>query len=149
MKDYDKWEAECKTIRVANGELLEGFETWLTAAGLKDATIERHVSNAAFYINDFLLYSEAVPAREGASEIAEFLGYWFIRKAMWANQAQIKSNAASLKKFYTFLYEKGLVEKAELADMKATIKEWMPEWLTTMRRYDDPSVTDMEEVWGL
>jgi hypothetical protein len=37
-----------------------------------------------------------------------FLGYWFIKKAMWAKQSAIKSNAASLKKFYTFMHEKGL-----------------------------------------
>ncbi len=31
-----------------------------------------------------------------------FLGYWFIKKAMWSSPVQIKSNAASLKKFFTF-----------------------------------------------
>ena len=31
-----------------------------------------------------------------------FLGFWFIRKAMWASQSSIKGNATSLKKLYTF-----------------------------------------------
>jgi site-specific recombinase XerD len=78
-----------------------------------------------------------------------FLGYWFIKKAMWASKASIKSNAASLKKFYTYLYERGSIEKEDLASLKETIKEEMPEWIATLERYDDPSITDMGEVWGL
>lgn len=78
-----------------------------------------------------------------------FLGYWFIKKAMWSSPAQIKSNAASLKKFYTFLFEKGQIDKEDLDDLKERIKEDMPEWIATMTRYEDPSITDMGEVWGL
>jgi hypothetical protein len=25
----------------------------------------------------------------------------------------------------------------------------MPEWIATVKRYDDDSIIDMEEVWGL
>jgi site-specific recombinase XerD len=63
---------------------------------------------------------------------------------MWASQSSIKGNATSLKKFYTFMYEKGLIDNDDLADLKETIKEGMPEWLATLERYDDPSV---EDVW--
>lgn len=48
---------------------------------------------------------------------------------MWANKTAIKGNAASLKKFYTFLYEIGLVDKPSLIELKQTIKEDMPVWL--------------------
>ena len=78
-----------------------------------------------------------------------FLGYWFIKKAMWASKSSIKANAASLKKFYTFLLEKGLIEKDDLQELKETIKYQMSEWLATLDRYDDPSIDDMGEVWGL
>ena len=60
-----------------------------------------------------------------------------------------KRNAASLKKFYAFLADKNLVDKEDLDDLKETIKEEMPEWLATLKRYDDPSIEDMEDVWGL
>ena len=36
-----------------------------------------------------------------------------------------------------------------LNQMQKTIKEEMPEWLSTIKRYDDQSITDMAEVWGL
>ena len=40
-------------------------------------------------------------------------------------------------------YEKGLIDKEDLTDLKQTIKEEMPEWLATLRRYDDLSIKDI------
>ena len=149
MDDYEKYEADCKKIRKNNKKLLSDFGAWLKASGLKDKTIRNHVDNISFYINEFLLYEDAVEAKDGASDIGMFLGYWFIKKAMWSSPAQIKGNAASLKKFYTFLFEKGQIDKEDLDDLKERIKEDMPEWIATMNRYEDPSITDMGDVWGL
>ena len=42
-----------------------------------------------------------------------------------------------------------MIEKEDLDNLKVTIKEEMPEWIATMKRYDDQSITDMAEVWGL
>ena len=72
-----------------------------------------------------------------------YLGYWFIKKAMWSSEASIKSNATSLKKFYTFMNEKGLVDNKTLQDLKDTIKEEMPEWLAAIRKYDDLTINDI------
>lgn len=149
MDDYAKYEKDCEKIRKNNERLLNDFGYWLKASKLKDKTINKHVGNVDFYINEFLLYEDAVQAKDGASEIGMFLGYWFIRKALWASPAQIKSNAVSLKKFYTFLFEKYQINKEDLEDLKEHIKEDMPEWIATMKRYDDPSITDMGDVWGL
>ncbi len=147
--DYKQYEKECRRIRKENQDLLSGFEKWLTAKGLSSTTIEKHVSNAAFYVNEFLLYEDAVDAKDGVGGIDMFLGYWFIRKAMWASETAIKENAASLKKFYQFMCELGEISKEDFAALKESIKEDMPEWLATMSRYDDPDIEDMEEVWGL
>ncbi len=149
MDDYEKYEADCKKIRKDNSKLLKGFAAWLKVSKLKDKTIRSHTENVDFYINEFLLYEDAVEAKDGSSDIGMFLGYWFIKKTTWSSPAQIKSNAASLKKFYTYLFEKKLIDKQNLDDLKERIKEDMPEWVATVNRYDDPSITDMEEVWGL
>ena len=146
--DYAKYEQECERIRTENDKLLEEFADWLSAKGLAGKTIRRHCENIDFYVNHFLLYEDAEEAREGVLHVDMFLGYWFIRKAMWASQSAIKSNAASLKKFYTFMHEKGKVTKEELDGLKRDIKEGMPEWLGTMGRYDDPEV-GFEDIWGL
>ena len=146
--DYARYERECQRLRTENERLLEEFADWLSAKGLADKTVRRHCENMDFYLNHFLLYEDAEEAASGISRVDMFLGYWFIKKAMWANQSAIRSNAASLKKFYTFMHGKGKISKDELDDLKREMKERMPEWLDTMARYDDPDV-DFEDVWGL
>ncbi len=147
--EYQKYEQACKRIKKDNAKLLEQFDQWLSEKGLADKTVRRHVENAEFYINTFLLNEDAIPAKEGASQISMFLGYWFIRKAMWASPSAIRESAASLKKFYTFMQEQGEVSAEALQDLKETIKEEMPEWVGTVERYDDPDITDPEEIWEL
>ena len=97
--DYEDYERECKIIKKENKELLDKFYDWLKAKKLKKTTCNNHCRNIDFYINDFLVYEAPTRPHEGVYEIGMFLGYWFIRKAMWASQSTIKQNAASLKKF--------------------------------------------------
>jgi len=147
--DYKQYQAKCDRIRESNKELLDDFADWLREMGLSAKTVRRHVGNVDLYINEYLLYEDAVEPQDGILKVSMFLGYWFIKKAMWASAASIRSNAASLKKFYAFLHERGIVKQSDLDALKRTIKREMPEWLATLARYDDPSVTDMAEVWGL
>lgn len=144
MDSYAKYEEDCRAIRKTNKHLLGEFEVWLQSFNLSKKTIANHLSNIDFYVNDFLLYEDATEAKDGVTSVGMFLGYWFIRKAMWASQSSIKGNATSLKKFYMFMGEKDLVEKDDLVELEQTIKEDMPEWLATLERYDDPSI---EDVW--
>ena len=138
--DLDDEEKEREAIRKENAKLLKQFKTWLESSGTSQATVRKHWGNLEFYLNHFLLYSDTLTAEEGISEIGEFLGWWFIRKAMWASKSSIKSNATSLTKFYTFLVEKGLVKPEELAALKQQVKAELPEWLEALERYDDPDV---------
>lgn len=137
MDDYENYLADCKRIRKANAALLADFAAWLKATGIGDKTVEQHCGNIEFYINQYLLYAEAVEAPAGVHQVDDFLGYWFIRKAMWSSPASIRSNAASLKKFYGFMAEQGLIGRDDLSDLKATIKEGMPDWLEAINRFMD------------
>ncbi len=94
------------------------------------------------------VYEDAVQAKDGVDRVSDFLGYWFIKKATWASKSSIKANATSLKKFYSFLQEIGLIDKDDLNSLKETISEEMSEWLETLERYDDPSIEDLSDVWG-
>ena len=58
--DYEKYEQECERIRTTNDKLLELFEKDLSDSGLSIKTINRHLANADFYINDFLLRFESL-----------------------------------------------------------------------------------------
>ena len=137
MDDYKKYETDCERIKRENSVILKQFAVWLLEKQLSESTIKNHVSNIDFYVNEFLLYEEAIEAKDGAYQIDRFLGYWFIRKAMWSSVSQIKSNAASLKKFYTFMHEKNYIKQEELEQLNDRVKEDMPEWIDTMKRYDE------------
>lgn len=139
MDKYKQYEKKCDEIRKANESLLTEFDAWLASSGLSEKTIDKHHFNIDFYINAYLLYEDAIEAKDGIHSVSMFLGYWFIRKALWASQASIKSSAASIKKFYAFLVEKGLVDKNDLAELEVLIKEQMKEWMKTISRYDTVS----------
>ncbi|MCF6313652.1 MAG: hypothetical protein L3J39_14495 [Verrucomicrobiales bacterium] len=149
MDDYEKWEQDCERIRGENEKLLLEFAEWQKSKGLSAKTVSRHVGNVSFYIDEFLLYEDAIEAKDGLSEVGTFLGYWFIKKAMWSSVPALKSTAGSLKKFYQFMADTGEISATDLAELKQSIKEGLPEWIATMSRYDDPEIDSMEEVWGL
>ena len=45
------------------------------------------------------------------------------------------------------MLEIGRIKNEDLDELKDTIKEGMPEWIGTCKRYDDPSITDIEDIW--
>ena len=139
--DYQQYLKDCERIRADNKELLADFEEWLYDQDLSSKTVRKHVSNVDFYIDEFLLYDDAIEARDGAPRAGMFLGYWFINKAMWSSKTGIKDNAASLKKFYAFMQERGQVSEEAVASLQDTVKERMPVWLAAMDEYE-ASLTD-------
>jgi site-specific recombinase XerD len=149
MDSYEQYEQDCARIRKDNEIILANFRKWLSDKELSSKTIESHLENIDFYINEYLLYEEATDASEGLYQVDLFLGFWFIKKAMWASKSSIKSNATSIKKFYEFMLEKGNIDEEGFIELKEEIKTNMQDWLDTMDRYDDPEIEDMEEVWDL
>ena len=116
----------------------------MKSTGLSEKTINNHLSNIDFYLNEYLLYEDVTEAKDGVYDVDMFLGYWFIKKAMWASKSSIKNNATSLKKFYKFMHEKELIDTEDLTELTESIKEGMPEWLESLDRYDDLS---NEDIW--
>lgn len=141
---YKKYEADCVRIHRENATLLNDFERWLKKKSLTEKTVSAHIGNVEFYVNQYLLYSDIIPAADGAVHISGFLGSWFIRKALWANRSSIRANAASLKKFYTFMVERGLTSPEDLEILQEDIREEMPEWMAELRRFDNLAYSDME-----
>ena len=126
--------------------MLDEFQRYLEARNLSDKTVRKHLSNIDFYINEYLLYEEVVPPAEGIDRIGNFLGYWFIRKALWSSVASIKENITSLKHFYIFLVREGVIDQDKLDEMKLEIKECKNDWFEAMQRYDDLT-GDLDEIW--
>ena len=134
--EYEQYEAEVKKIEEANKEHISTFEKWLEAKGLSEKTIRKHANNVDLYLNYYLTYYELRDVTAGCHAIDGFLGSFFIRKAAWSSVPQIKSSAASIKKFYACMQEHGVVEKDDYANLCEDIKEGMDEWLDNMRRYE-------------
>ena len=134
--EYGAHKKKQNEIQSDNEMHLAGFEKWLRNKGLSQKTINTHMSNVEFYINDYLSY-DLLDVSQGAGEINGFLGDWFIRKAGWSSCAHIKANAAGIKKFYEYLLEENVVEQKDYDDLCQTIKEYMPDWLEEMRRHDE------------
>lgn len=79
MNEFDM---RVEEIRKHNSFLLERFEKKLKDKKMTKSTLDRHVENVDFYINDSLLYCEPSSAKEGTSRVGYFLGDLFKRKAM-------------------------------------------------------------------
>ena len=138
MFDYEEYERECDKIRQTNEELLALFEEELQDSGLSAKTVRRHLSNAEFYINEYLLREEPRPMEDGITELDMFLGFFFIRKCMWSTPGTIKSTAASIKKTYKCMLNHGKISKDDYAYLCDDIKENMEQWQTDCAVYNDP-----------
>ena len=72
--DYKQYTKTCQTIQKTNNRLLQLFEEDLVKSGLKEKTINRHLSNVDFFLNEFLIRAGALSMEEGISMLDEYLG---------------------------------------------------------------------------
>lgn len=136
--DYDQYLEECEKIKKKNYALLDLFGEDLTNAGLKEKTINRHLSNVDFFINTFLIRMDALPMEEGISMLDEYLGDFYIRKCLWSTPKNIRSTAASIKKFYKCMLDHGEIEKVDYDSLCDCIKVSMEDWQEECAIYNDP-----------
>ena len=71
------------------------------------------MTNVEFYIDTYLLYYDAKSSK-GYENVHGFL-FFCENKVLYGN---IKSFYASVKKYYTFMYESKLVDKETLEEVK-------------------------------
>lgn len=125
-----------------NEQFLDEFEKWLVKKGLVSKTINKHVSNAYLYINDYLNYYEIIKMEDGISNINMFMSDWFIRKCMWSSPTSLKEMGASLKKFYQCMSEKGYVSVNNYKALCDELKENMEYYLEELFDYDNGCYDD-------
>lgn len=134
--DYDQYERAVDENREQNEKYLECFYEDLLDKGLKEKTIIKHVRNIDFYINDFLNYYEPLDMKMGCYKVDEFLGDWFIRKAMWSTKVTVKENAASMKKFYKCMLEHNFIEQKDYDELILMIKCNLSDWIDNVETYN-------------
>lgn len=136
-KEFEKWEREVEEMIKRNNVLLKQFKSHLKNKSLTTKTINKHIYNVEFFINDFLLRHDVLPPEEGIENIDSFLGDYFIRKTTWASKATINENVSSFKKFYAFLAELGKISKEEEQELKYMIKEEKSYWIEGVEQYNN------------
>ena len=135
--DYEEYEKLSEKEIERNEQFLEMFQKHLESKGLTKKTINRHMFNVDYYINTYLMREDIIPMEQGPDHISMFLGYYFIRKCMWSTPGSIKTYAASLKKFYGLMAEKGFISKKDYDLMLLIIKEEMDVWQYDCSVYND------------
>lgn len=148
MNDYEKYEKDVKENEKRNKKFLEIFEQWLKKKGLGTKTINNHLANADLYINNFLIYYEAVKMEDGWHEINSFLGDWFIRKCMWSTEYSVKTTATSIKKFYQCMCESNFIKKEDYEELSTIIKQNMDIWIQEVNDYNNFDEFNDEEDWN-
>ena len=111
-----------------NDKFLKEFRVWLENQGLSEKTISRHIDNASFYINEYLPREGERPMEYGPKLLDSFFRYFFIRKCMWSTPGTIKTTAASLKKFYRCMMERGYISRSDYEFVCSEIREGMDDW---------------------
>ena len=134
MKDLEKKIEENKK---RNKKFMKEFEEYLKEKNLKDKTIKKHLSNVDLFINDYLNYYDIETPEEGINSVYSFLSGWFIEKCMWATVYTTKETAASIKKFYAYMSEKGYVKKEDYKELCEELKDSMDEILEYLDAFDN------------
>lgn len=127
-----------------NQKYLDVFEKWLEEKGLSLKTVRGHLSNADFYINDYLVYRNQETIEEGCMCLDDFISNIFIRKCLWSSVSSVKTTVSSIKKFYTCMLEKGYITDESYQALVTEIKECMDVWLKEMREYNAFCYDDWE-----
>ena len=140
MKDLEKKIEENKK---RNKKVMKEFEEYLKEKNLKDKTIKKHLSNVDLFINDYLNYYDIETPEEGINSVYSFLSGWFIEKCMWATVYTTKETAASIKKFYAYMSEKGYVKKEDYKELCEELKDSMDEILEYLDAFDNGTYYDM------
>ena len=137
ISDEEDFENEIKKQRKINKKSLFEFEISMKHGGLSNKTITDHISNVDFYINEYLQYYDAKSVQLGIDALDEFFMDWFPRKAMWSSPFHVKSNITSLKKFYNFMFYKGVVTPEDLNKLKVITKDNKENWLSRYNQIND------------
>lgn len=139
----EDWEKKVEENRKRNKKFISEFDSWLNENGLVKKTIRKHLNNASLYINDYLNYYDVSKMEDGVHYVHGFLDGWFIEKCLWSSRNSLKETAASIKKFYECMSEKGYVKQEDYKKLCREIKDNMDEYLEQMDAFDNGTYYDM------
>lgn len=131
-----------------NRTFLDLFDQELSLSGLKESTVNNHVLNVRVFL-ETLGFREGFIMEEAVDSVGFFLGDWYIRRCMWSTPANIKTTAASIKKFVKCMEAKQFLKPGTYRHFNTVIKEHLPEWQLRCAKYNDPDYEfDFDDFFG-
>jgi len=93
MGDPATYDQHVDAIHAVNAPILAQFQTWLEQSGAAKKTIKNHMDNIAFFAEYLVYYDNPLKRLDEAdsSDVSLFLSSWFPRKAVWANETNMKA----------------------------------------------------------
>ena len=108
-------------------------------AELSSKTIRNHLTNIDFFLSYFLYnyrnHANPLNIKRMKKEIDNYLGCYYIRKYLSSSPSGIRSNAASIKKFYKCLLEHDMIQEEEYEQLCEVINQGLPEWVDIYEEY--------------
>lgn len=129
---------EREQIRRENHVYITCFQEYLERAGLSERIRLKHIENATFFLNEYLLGKYDLAMQDGPDQLEDFFEF-FIRKCLWSTPLAIKDFCASIKKFYKCMLESGYLLESEYRNLCSTIKEQKQDWMDTCAMYNKGS----------
>ena len=112
-EELKKYEEERDIMRLENEQLLRAFNVWLINKSLSNKVIRNHFYNAKYYIDEYLVYYY-VHTSIGYEDVRGFFTFCKLK----IDDCDVKPFYTSVKKYYTFLYEKKLVDDEIMESVK-------------------------------
>ena len=112
------------------------FKKEMEAEGLCKKTIEKHLSNAEFFVNDYLNFYEVNDMPYGLKCAFDFFEYFYPRKYL-GSPYSCGVMMTSLCKFYKVMAKHNLVDLVETAAFIDEIKDSRKEWMELNRIGED------------
>jgi hypothetical protein len=136
-------QAEIEAACERNAELLHVFERWLGRKGLSTKTVQKHLVNVGFFADAYMAAaggSAQVPRpadQAEAADVDEFLSDWFMDMAAWGSVETVKSNIASLKKFYACLKEMKQMSIEQTTELLTLLRTELDYYIELAQDYEE------------
>lgn len=145
--NMEEYELRIERLVKENAKYMELFEKELDETGISAKTIQNHLSNVDTFLNDYLIYYQDAAMKDGIQHFSDFILEFYIRKCMWSTPSNVKTTAASIKKFYRCMVKSGYVGKEDYQLLCNEIKEDMEHWQEECRLFNDPDYDEFEDEW--
>ncbi|MDO4537948.1 MAG: plasmid pRiA4b ORF-3 family protein [Coriobacteriales bacterium] len=122
-----------QSLTTENNSLLIMFEKHLSDSGLHPRTVQNHLDNVYFFLDEYLM-RRRTSAVDGLHSVEDYLGNWLIN-TYESSKTFLKNCASSLNKFYQWMASCGYVDSEEQKRVQRNVRAHLSEWAAEIPPY--------------